>query len=388
MKRLISLTLAAVLASACGNGNDNREQNPGNQQNSNGDGPGVSTDLGTSSLVEDEEATGQAVTAQVDEGISAAAEDQDGETSASLMLADVDKKSEHERYRNCTESEGTAVVDIRRSLERSFNFDGPHRSASTTLSAQIEKKRTWSKAGGEIKCAENKKHAEIQWPDVDGVSAEVTFSHNRSREMSVTNKKKNETKTASFSFSASGKRSIAWAAAEASAADKIAVQKTVQSDVTRELTLKNKKGETKSISGSIKTDAENPVVTLAERDSTSLKVLSRTIKSGKLIATGKDGGRVETSFADVVYTRENKCMATAGKISGAIYEKDATEPKVTFEINFDGESKTIVFSNGKEVVYSPEGCEFDDPEQIVEKDKAEDVKPFENTEDSTEDAQS
>lgn len=377
MKRLISLTLATVLVSACGDGKEDREQNPGNQQDQ-GNGPSVGNDYGTSALVEDEEAAGQAITAQVDEGISSAAEDQDADSAAALMLQTAaDGKSVHERYRNCAESEGKAVVDIRRSLERSVNFDGPMRSASTSMKALVEKKRTWMKEGGEIKCAENKKHALVPWADIAGVSAEVTFTHSRSRESSVTNKKKNETKTASFSFNATGKRSITWAAAESSAENKLAVQKTIVSDVSRELTLKNKKGDVKTISGSIKTDAENPVVTIVERDSDSLQVLSRTIKTGKLIATAKDGGRVETTFDNVVYTRENRCMATSGKISGAVYEKDATEPKVTFEISFDGETKSIVFSNGKEAVYSPEGCELDDPEQIVEKDKAEDVKPVE-----------
>lgn len=383
MKTIIALTLSAALLAACGAAQNDREKTTG-EQTDNTDKTSKDP-IDTNTLVEDEEATGQAVTAQVDDAITSAAEDQETETGAGLNLASAEVTSSHERFRNCTEEGSKAIVDISSSLERTISLEGPNRSGSSSVKAMMEKKRTWSKEGGEIKCAENKKHADVPWTAIAGVTAEVEFTHSRSRVASVTNKKKNITQSTSFSFSATGTRSIVWENVASSDEATILVQKTITSKVERELIINTKKGESKSISGIVKTDDAMPLITIVEREKETLNVLSRTIKSGKLIATGKDGGRVETTFDGVKYTKANRCMATAGKITGAVYEKDATEPKITFEITFSAESKTIVFSNGKEAVYAPEGCIFDDPDQVTERDTKAEVKPVE-TEDKKEEA--
>lgn len=376
MKTIYTITLAAAMFAACGTDQKEREKTTGEQTQI----TKTQDPIDTNALVEDEEATGQTVTAQIDDAISSAAEDQETETGAGLLLAGTDAKASHDRYRNCTEAEGKATVEIRSSLERSFNLEGTNRSGSTIVKALIEKKRIWSKEGAEMKCAANKKHAIVPWAAIAGVSAEIEFTHNRSRVASVTNKKKNITQSTSFSFEAKGTRSIVWENVESSENGPVLVQKTIKSNVARELNINTKKGETKSISGTVKTDDNSPLITIVEREKDTLKVLSRTIKSGKLIATGKDGGRIETSFDGVKYTNLNRCMATEGKISGAVYEKDATEPKVTFQITFTGDSKTIVFSNGKEAEYAPEGCVFDDPDQVTEHDTKDEVKPVETEE--------
>ena len=357
MKHYIPFLLVAITASlsGCGAEKNERTETPGN------DSPDT-----IESVVNDEETSSQVITAQVDEGISAAGEDQESETSAALMLTEADSRKIHSRFRDCSELEGKAVVIIKRSIDRSFTTELPVRSAATSFKLLDERTRTWALANGDVKCSANKKHAIVPWASMDGMTTEVVFNNEKSRESTLTNKKKNTTLTASHSIKSDGERTITWSniASETS----VLIQKSIVSNVSRELTIKKKDGKEKVMTSTVVINAENPLITIVEREKTSLDVISRTIKSGKVIATGKDGGRVETTFDAVKYTKENKCMASSGKITGAIYAKDATEPSLTYEITFSGDTKSIVYSDGKEVDYSAEGCVFDEPEEVTEKD--------------------
>ncbi len=357
MKHYRTFLLVALTASlsGCGADKEDRAETPGNEN----------TDT-TESVVSDEETSSQVITAQVDEGISAAGEDQESESAAALMLTAADGKNVHTRFRECNELEGKAVVNIKRSIERSFTIDRPAIAAETSFKLLDERTRTWALANGEAKCSENKKFAVVPWASLEGMTTAVVFSNEKSRESTLTNKKKNTTLTASHSIKSDGERTITWSniASETS----VLVQKSIVSKVSRELTIKKKDGKEKVMTSDVVISAENPLITIVEREKTSLDVVSRTIKSGKVIATGKDGGRVETTFDAVKYTNENKCMASSGKITGAIYAKDATEPSLTYEITFSGDTKSIVYSDGKEVEYSADGCVFDEPAEVTEKD--------------------
>ena len=360
MKKFILAIITTASLVSCGADKDERAETPGSDNDGTVD-----------SVVTDDETSSQVITAQIDDAITAAGEDQESEAAAGLMLADTDSKKVHTRFRACSVVDGKAVVQIKRSIDRSFTTEGPVRSAATSFKLLDERTRTWAMAEGTVACSDNKKHAIVPWANIQGMTTGVVFSSSKSRESSMTNKKKGTTASSSHSVKAEGERTISWSnnASDTS----VIVQKSIVSNVSRELTIVKKDGQEKVLSSTVVIGAENPLIIAVERDKTSLEVISRTITGGKIVATGKDGGRIETMFDGVKYTKENKCMATAGKISGAVYAKDAVEASLTFEITFDGESKTIVYSNGKEAEYSPDGCIFDEPEEVTEKESKDGV---------------
>jgi hypothetical protein len=313
----------------------------------------------TSQLAEDEDLAGDTVSAQVDEAIAAAAEEQsEGAAAAGLALTEADKIKRVERYRNCTAADDKAVVEIKRAAERSWSFENALRQGSSEIKHLVEITRTWSRDEGEVGCAESGKHAALVRAEMKGVKLEASFKRQRSQLATITNLKKGVTRSRSAKFHAQGTRSITWA--DVSVADgTITLSKTITQQVTRTLEIVNKKGETKTFEQSVATDAAAPLQVVTVRDEAKGALVSRTIVSGKKIATGKDGGRIETSFDNVKYQPGKGCYAVSGKISGAIYAKDATEASLTFTIDFTTDTKSIAFSNGKDVEYVADGCEFD-----------------------------
>lgn len=355
MKTSFNMIVAAALAtSSCGK--DDGDENYATKKPTTASADEASE---TSQLADDEELAGDSVSAQVDEAIAAAAEEQsEGAATAGLTLTEVDKVKKVERYRNCTAEGDKAVVEIKRAAERSFSFEGAVRQGSSEIKHLVEITRTWSRDGGAVDCAESGKHAALVRAEMKGVTLEAAFKRQRSLSASFTNLKKGVTKSRSAKFNAQGTRQISWT--DVTVADgTITLSKTVTQQATRTLEIVNKQGETKSFEQTVATDAAAPLQVVTVRDEATDALVSRTIVSGKKVATGKDGGRVETSFDNVKYEPGKGCYAVSGKISGAIYAKDAAEASLTFTIDFTGDTKSIAFSNGKEVEYVADGCEFD-----------------------------
>lgn len=322
----------------------------------------------------DETLAGENVTAQIDEGIASSVDEDEADAGASLGLAprraNLAREAEVIRFRECKEDSGKALVHVLRSLEISKTFEGPVRKSSLTVKGWRDVQRTWSRASGAVECAENNKHAALEKDAMEGVTLDSTFDRGRSMEGTVENKKKKTTVAASRKIQAKGTRHIEWTNVETNG-DTLILEKTVATTAERTFEAANKKGQKKSFTQSVTT--ATPLSMKVERDAASLALKSREIIAGKLVATGKDGDRTETTFANVKYVAGQGCMAVSGKITGAIYAKDATEPKVTYEINFDGDTKSVVFSNGKEFDYSPDGCDLDEPAPGAEKEKAADI---------------
>ncbi len=375
MKSQLSfLVLALALLSACGNDNVDRKDTAAEGTDPTEENPAQTA----ASLADDEEAAGQAVTAEIDDVISAAVEenDADADAGASLVDAEADQDGKVTVFRECKEEGANAVVAIRRQAERTFSMEGPVRKIDSTFSAYSEKLRTWSKEGGAIKCGENLKFAAVHVADMVGVKLDVTFKHERKRQTTLVNKKKNETTNRSMSYTAEGDRHIVWKAVE-EVGDTLLIHKEATGSAERKLVIQKKDGTVKTLEGSVSSVEGAPLAIVVERNKDTLAWISRTIESGSRVATLKDGGKIETSFDDVKYTAEKRCTAVSGKITGKIFKKDEAEASVTFEIVFDGDGKTVTMSNGKEFDYAPEGCDLDEPVKAVDAATKEAVTPAE-----------
>lgn len=373
---LIALCLVGSMPLSCGQSDD--DDTPAAKSPLDKDASG--NDTAATQLAADEELAGDSVAAQVDEAIAAVVEDQsESATSSSLQLADVDKSKKLERYRKCTAEGGKATVEIKKSAERSWTFEGPVRQGQNEFKQLAEVTRIWSREGGTVACAASGKHADLKRTEMKGVSLAAKFKRTRSRSASLTNTKKGTTKSRSAKFNAEGSRTISWSDVQVKGGQ-ITLTKTVSQEVTRTLEITNKKGEQKTLEQTVSTDPTAPLKIVVVRSESSDALVSRTIVSGKKVATFKDGGRIETSFDNVKYEAGKGCYASSGKITGAVYGKDQTEPATSFTIDFAADGNSISFVGGKEVDYVADGCEIDvesveaDSTAVSDKDSSADVK--------------
>lgn len=356
--KIATLLLTVLVTTACGGAQDAKDQAKKPEGTANGWGVGI----GSPAAALDEEIYGEEVGAQVDDAVAALAEDTE-QDAGGMSLAELALELEAKRWRDCQEEDGKAVVAMRRGVELSREFDLKNRRGATSFRNVFEKTRTWSKADASLACAENGKHVALTLEEMQGVTLDVSFKHERSRSLRVENKKTGKVQDRSMTKLVSGTRRAQWGQV-ATADGFVTLEKTVSLDAERKLTAQGKDGKSKEVVRTVKTDAAAPLAITVKRSATSGEIAERRIKSGKLVATGKDGGRLETVFTDVVYLREAGCVAASGKIEGSIYAPGATEITLGFVVDL-GEGK-ITYTDGREVDYASEGCDLDEPAELAE----------------------
>ncbi len=378
MQRILILGLVTVALAlpACGNDDSNKHEKTVGTGTGTGS-PAAQTPVivapGTLAIFEDDEIASSSIAALVDEGTAGAAEEND-DGGTGQALTDMGKTVDINRFRDCTEDGDKAVVAIKRSAALTNTIDRPGFKTQISFTSYDDRQRTWAKTGGAVKCAAGKKHAALKFADMQGVSLDATSKRSRASELIIENKKKGTSVTRGVKTTAEGTRHIDWSATTVAGAT-TTLEKTVTSSMKRTLEAKNKKGETKSLAATVATKDGAPLSIAVERDTATGDAVSRTIKSGTLVATNADGTRVETTFTNVKYTKEGGCLAASGKIAGTVFAKDAAEAAATWAIDFDTEAKDLVTSDGKELDFSPDGCDLDEAaENQTDKDTGADIK--------------
>ena len=327
----------------------------------------LGVDAGTAALVDDEELAGDSIGVAVDEAIGEAVAGEDGSATAGFGLLGVDKTTNHSRFRSCKASDdgSSAVVTLKRGIEREVSVTKLQRSGDSSFKNLSEETRTWSKAGGKVTCDATGTFVSLARADMQGIKLKVDFKEERSRSASYKNERRGVELKRSSSSTSTGSRDITWTKVEASGSN-LLLTRTLISKVERSVKTTNKKGEEKSFTSLVQTPADAPLVVTVERESKSDKIVSRTILSGKKIATNKEGGRIETTFSNVKYLPKDRCYATSGTITGSIFAKDATVATATFTIDFSGDTKSVVITNKdgstKEVDYVADGCAMEKDE--------------------------
>ncbi len=324
-------------------------------------------------MTSDESLAGETISGQIDEAVSSIAEEADNTSAAALSLrggfrdhkpGDRKLGANAKRHRVCSVDGDKAIVEMKRNFSRSFEKTGK-RSMKILMAMAGTHTRTWAQEDNAIACKDNGKAAEVPKDDVEGLTLDVAFDRSKIHSATFTNKKGDEI-TRLRSFQATGERYVKFLSVSQEDDDSnIFIEREQTKKVTRKMQATNKKGEERVMEHSITTKEAAPMLVTIERDKDTHKAVSRTIKSGTLVATGKKGAIVETVFTNVKYESRN-CFAVSGSISGSITKPDEDEASVTFEISFDNGSKSIVFSDGREHEYTPDGCELEKPEEIEE----------------------
>ncbi len=360
MTTKIATLLLTVLVAACGGDQDDQKNPKANAPDGSANGWGVG--VGSPAAALDEEILGEEVGAQVDDAVTALADDAE-QDDGGMSLSELALEIEAKRWRDCQEDGGKAVIAMRRGIELSREFELKYRRGTASFRNVFEKTRTWAKADAWLACAENGKQVALTLEEMQGVTLDVSFRHERSRSLHVENTKTGKVQDRATTKLVSGTHHAQWGQVSTEGGF-ITLEKTVSLEAERKLTAQGKDGQSKEVVRTVKTDAAAPLAITVKRDSQSGEIVERRIKSGKLVATGKDGGRLETVFTEVVYVRDAGCVAASGKIEGSIYAPGATEITLGFVVNL-GEGK-ITYTDGREVDYASQGCDLDEPTELTE----------------------
>ena len=282
-----------------------------------------------------------------------------------LDPVDSSKIAKASNFRTCKESDDgkSAIVTFKRSAERDVTMSKMQRSGESSFKNLSEETRTWSKDGGSVTCDSTGKHVALARADLQGVNLKIDFTDEHSRSSDYKNSRRGIDLKRSRSVKTTGTRDITWTKVETSGDDLI-LTRSIADKSEHTVTTTNKKGEETTFTTSVATATDAPLIIKVERVAKSDKLVSRTIVSGKKIATNKDGGRIETTFNNLKYLPDDGCYATSGSIAGSIFTKDATAASASFTIDFSGDTKNVVITykdgTSKNVDYVAEGCEIED----------------------------
>lgn len=355
MKHLIAITVVSSFLMSCGKGQD-RKQNEGTNSES------------SSSLASDSEIAQASVESIVTDSYEAMVEQ--GGAGSSLLLNGSEKDgTDSSVYNRACEQQGdNAVVTISTEMNRAVNVSKTNMTMSRTISGSSKQTRTWSRskdgATVAVACGSGKKAAAIDWKsDIAGLKLDLSFERSRSHVVKMENKKNGKSFEHSRSFSASGTRSVVWGAVDStSSSSDIVRSKNVTSSVNRKFKAKNKQGEEKEVELTIKTKDLAPLSVVVERDSSTMALKKKTIKSGTLVATKNSDGRMESSFSNVVLTFDGKeCLGESGSIETKIFAQDSEEPVKTLVLSIDQGVYTLKdSSSGEEKEVDSIGCDAED----------------------------
>lgn len=314
-----------------------------------GCGDGKGSTAATSLSFSDSDAMSEVGTAQTEEVVASVAMD-----SGVALSFDASGGNTFTTSRECVaKDDGSVEVKIASSGSKETSKTVGNVAITQTMSGESALKRAWSRASHTLNCNSAKTAAVINLKsDLAGLKLVQEFSRARSHSQRVENLKKGSTKTKSRSFSSSGKREVSFVSSSIS---DTAVQHSIEVKLQTERTSKiqNKSGVTHEFSYSMKTADSAPLKVTVVRNPTTLKAESSTVSSGTLIATHKDGSRIETSFTNLkVLGADKMCAIESGSISAKVYANDATEASANFDVQFENGDASMSLANGelKEVI--------------------------------------
>ncbi len=357
----LQIALFVGLISSCGRQAAEDKQQQQNEASKEIPGQTVSA----ADLVQDSEVSGDIISSQVDDAISALSDQDEQPESLSLALAAVltGERKLISRTQTCSEDEaaGTATVQISAEHSGENKLEVGNISRSNSWSREFAKTKVWSKDGGAIACNDNGMTADVPLADMSGVSLKVDFKGMRKHSIVRTNKRNNVEISRIVEFSISGSRDMKVDKAELGDDNLYSVEKTIATKVDRQVSITRRDGSAQQLQFGAETSENAPLKILVERDGTSLELKARTVKSGTIVTKFKDGGSLEASFDNVRYeNRDSKliCGAVSGVVTGKITDANGTVSS-TFEIDFSKDAAVISHSDGSTTELDNSDCEID-----------------------------
>ena len=324
---------------------------------------GTSFGLSEDANIEDSMVDDELATEEIGEHVESAIEGLAAElemAGTNMLSLGGESQGRFKRYRKCEEANDTAIVTIAHGLSFNAERDLPRFTINHTVKAHGRKVRTWSKDGEVVNCQENGKYADINLDNLAGMHLNVDIKRKRSRLDTLTHKNSDLKITRGRRAKLEGTRSVNFLSVVDSGDNKI-VSKNMTMKMNIKAEAKNKKGNYRLLNRTLEIKDDKPFDVEVERVAADHALVSRLIKSGQLIATGKKGGKLEADFINVKFEPATGCIPVSGSIAGAFYKPDSDVASRTFVITFNGSDSEIEFGDGSKKDYAPSGCWLDRP---------------------------
>lgn len=346
-KKLVLLNVA-ILMLGCGRKDDERTS------------AGI---IGADSFVEDATLAQGAVEANVSDSMASLADANEDSSDAALWLADTHK--DKIRDRKCEKVDDHHVnVTVGIDVDRSIDLSNARRELTRTVKGSADLIRSWSADNIPLDCTEQN-HVKLDWKgDITGLSLDVQVNRTHEMSQSLTIKRTNKTITNERSFSAKGNRHISWlSSTEDATADTLTREKTISSSMTRTMHMQNVKGDVKDIEFNVATDEKAPLAITVVRKKSDGSLISKTIKSGIVIATRVGDGKVSSTFKNIVMKFDaSTCALDSGTITTHFYKDGSDTAAKRYQLEgSDGVFVLTDLDSGAEIEdFEIPGCSLSD----------------------------
>ena len=354
LSKVIKISVYAFILTSCGAAEQLKDQS----ENTSATGGEVTPEAATTTeVVTDKSLSSEDISTQTSSALETISGMGSSQTAALSLNGGASNDIDEERV--CTAKEdGSVEVSITRSKERQQTKTLNNLSKEISSAKNSSIIRTWSKEGETLACNSEGTRIERSPENLSGMVKKSEFSKEMSQAITMT---KNGT-TTEFNRKRTHKGTRTTTFSDASLADSlVTVTKTIsiESQITGDRL--NKNGESKSMSISLKTQDAAPLVIEEVKDATSREWKSRKIVSGTTIGTHQDGGRLEVTYENALFTREAECTPVSGTIKGSFFKSGEETASRTFTIDLSSESKTISFDNNETIESDFTGCGFSKP---------------------------
>jgi hypothetical protein len=332
----------------------------GNPKNPTGDGGTPTKNVKpTSVLALDNDAALQVIADQMDETAATANEQESSTQSSSLLLSaalSADDAScevgDDGKVTVTASSTGEFVREKVRRLGRRLTITNVFSSTQTKSRTAV-----WSSESSALACNPLEKLLAVDFRDVKDLSLALEFS----REETFSIKLKNALKPLrSGYFKAQGVRNLSWEKVDPTSKTVRTLRTTISSDVARDMILSTAANSNKTVSSQVTIKEGEPLSVLTDFSRQSGAWETRTIESGTVLATQKDGSVLESTYDNVTFLADIGCQAQSGSIAGKLFDpSDLTRPYLTYSVLFTAVGATISLSNGKSMPYQPYTCDAD-----------------------------
>jgi hypothetical protein len=318
-------------------------------------------------LIQDPQLTSSFINASHGDAVAASVDQASSASSLNFLLTDSDNDNSTVDKSCAQSSDGrAAIVSVSANIDRSRTKS--HAGGRVTISASrtgtSNATRTWSRVDGTpVACNSNGSGANVNFKDIPNLKLNIAFE--RKRIDMITYDGPRVKRTASKSFTSSGNRSVTWIAnsSNESTPTYIRSKSVAIRDVKQSLSMTNKNGETFATELIINTPAASPLVVDVERNTNTHAVVSKTFASGEVIVNKDSDSTITTIYNNLKLNfSDNTCSISSG--SAQIVIKDTSSEVLqifTLSVDANGDS-SLKNSTGEEV----EGFALDpcDPEDL------------------------
>jgi hypothetical protein len=276
---------------------------------------------GSSSYLDDSSLQAESVSLALTDAIEALGDSSISNNSNSLSL-------QQNSSRSCSvDDQGQAIVSIERSMQREWTRDTARATRSVSMTGTASMERTWSHTDYELSCNQAGTHAAIRWDDsIAGLSLALSFERSQSFTSSTVLKRTEDTTERSLEHSASGTRSISWLTHTDNDDNTYTRTKKIQSNVNRSHQAVDSDGQTQTLSFSVTTAEDAPLLVEITRDATSHAAIQRKITSGSLIAVKTNQGKIVSTFENFTISFDSEsCSPVSGTLTAQFYPEGSDE---------------------------------------------------------------